>query len=125
MYSRKLVACVGVIIASLAVASMGATTPNRTTYFTFSAPVRLPNQILPAGTYLFELAAPDSASNLVRVRDRHRSKVYLTAFTRLVQRSASGDLESVITFGEAAKGSARPIRVWYPDGERMGREFIY
>ena len=125
MYSRKLVACVGLIIASLAVASMGATTMNKTTYFTFSAPVRLPNQILPAGTYLFELAAPDSARNLVRVRDRNRTKVYLTAFTRLVERSSHGDLKPEIVFGEAVKGSAPPIRVWYPDGERMGREFVY
>ena len=125
MFSRKLVACVGVILASLAVESIGATTPNRTTYFTFSAPVRLPNQILPAGSYVFELVATDSAPNLVRVRDRSRSKVYLTAFTRLVQRNDAGDLKSMITFGEAAKGSAPPIRVWYPDGERMGREFIY
>ena len=125
MYSRKLVACVGLIIASLAVASMGATTMNKTTYFTFSAPVRLPNQILPAGTYMFELAAPDSANNLVRVRDRNATKVYLTAFTRLVERNNHGDLKPAITLGEAPKGSAPPIRVWYPDGERLGREFIY
>ena len=125
MYSRKLAACVGLIIASLAVASMGATTMNKTTYFTFSAPVRLPNQILPAGTYMFELAAPDSANNLVRVRDRNATKVYLTAFTRLVERSNRGDLKPQIILGEAAKGSAPPIRVWYPDGERLGREFIY
>jgi hypothetical protein len=125
MFSRKLIACVGVIIAALAVTSIGATTPNRTTYFTFSAPVRLPNVTLPAGTYMFELAAPDSATNLVRVSDRLRSKVYLTAFTRLVVRNDRGDLKSVIAFAETAKGTAPPIRAWYPDGERVGREFIY
>ena len=124
MFSRRFAAYLGVMVASLAVASIEATTFNRTTYFTFSAPVRIPNQVLPPGTYVFELVAPDSASNLVRVSDRNRSRVYLTAFTRLVQRDA-GNLTSVITFGEAAQGSAPPIKVWYPDGERMGREFIY
>ena len=70
---------------------------------------------------MFELAAPDSANNLVRVSNRNATKVYLTAFTRLVERNNHGDLKPEITLGEAPKGSAPPIRVWYPDEDILTR----
>ncbi len=56
--------------------------PNRTTRLTFNTPIGLPGVTLAAGTYTFELAAPDADLNIVRVMNRDRSVVYLTAFTR-------------------------------------------
>ena len=65
-----------------------AMTPRRTTYFTFNSPVRLTGVLLPAGTYVFEIANPDTASNVVHVLDRKRSKVYASALTRTGDTSA-------------------------------------
>jgi hypothetical protein len=126
MSARRIVACVFVILSALAVASIGANamTWNRTTNFTFKVPVRLPGVLLSPGTYTFELASPNDLT-LVRVLDRSRSKVYLTAFTYLVTRPADNRLDATITFGEAAATAPPPINVWYPQGELTGRQFIY
>src|SRR5437764_5991380 len=48
------------------------------TYFTFSAPVEMPGIVLPAGTYKFELADPDSSRRVVRVSDKEGDKVHGT-----------------------------------------------
>src|SRR5689334_17713043 len=61
--------------------------PNRTTFFTFSRSVQIPGAALPAGTYLFELADPNHSLDVVRVLSKDRKRVYLTAFTRPVERS--------------------------------------
>ena len=57
--------------------------------------------------------------------DKVGSKVYLTAFTYLVNRPTSAKLDSKIVFGEAKAKTAPPIKVWYPVGDPMGRQFIY
>ena len=125
MSARRIVASV-VILGVLAVASIGAvsTTWNRTTRFTFNAPVRLPGVVLTPGTYIFELVSPNDLA-LVRVSDRSRSRVYLTAFTYLVTRPNDKGLDAAITLGEAATKAPASIMVWYPQGDRTGRQFIY
>jgi len=108
-----------------AVAEGMPTTSNRTTYLTFSGPFRLPGVTLPAGTYIFERVDSLSRIDLVRVMARDRSKVYLTAFTNLVERPAHGKMDTLITFGEVAAGTPAPVTTWYPHGERTGNRFIY
>jgi hypothetical protein len=115
-------AAVFVLAATLTGAAMP---PRRTTYFTFSAPVRLIGVLLPAGSYVFEIANPDTASNAVRVLDRKRSKVYATALTRTVTRPLGKGLDALIVFGEARPGSPRTISAWYPAGDSTGREFLH
>jgi hypothetical protein len=102
----------------------GATTLNRTTYFTFNAPVRLHGVLLPAGVYVFEIANPDSGSNVTRVLDRKRSKVYVNGLTRVVIRPPSGRLDAAIIFGETVTSAPRRVDGWYPEGETTGREFL-
>ena len=123
--SAILLAVVAVAALAGAVAEGMPTTPNRTTYLTFSGPFRLPGVTLPAGTYIFERADSQSRIDLVRVLSRDRSKVYLTAFTNLVERPANGSMQTVVTFGEAAGGTAAPVAKWFPYGERTGHQFVY
>ena len=111
----------GVLAASAATPSAEM---NRTTYFTFSGPVRLPGIVLPAGTYAFDRLSPLDPM-VVRVMDRSHSKLYLITITRGVQRRADGNLDTTITLGETPKGTARPINVWFPAGLTLGHEFIY
>jgi hypothetical protein len=115
------VSAVCILAATL---SGGATTLNRTTYFTFNAPVRLYGVLLPAGVYVFEIANPDSGSNVTRVMDRKRSKTYVNGLTRVVTRPAAGRLDAAIIFGETVTSAPRHVSGWYPEGETTGREFL-
>src|SRR4029078_7924791 len=47
---------------------------NKSTYLTFSGPVQIPGATLPAGTYTFELAAPDTSRHVVRVSEKDTKK---------------------------------------------------
>ena len=97
---------------------------DRMMYVRFNRPVALPGVALAAGTYVFELPDPLGASDLVRVSSQDRRKVYLTAFTRIVERPA-GMKPGPVSFGEAPAHAPQPIKVWWPGYESTGREFIY
>jgi hypothetical protein len=97
----------------------------RTMYVTFNRPVALPGVALGSGTYIFELADPIAAWNVVRVSSRDRQRVYLTAFTRVVDRPRGMSPDQVISFSEASASAPQPVRAWWPEGESTGRQFIY
>jgi hypothetical protein len=123
----KAVVLGGVLIgvAGTAAPSRAWTDGGRTMYITFSGPVALPGVALGAGTYIFELALPDSNTSLVRVSSRDHRRVYLTAFTNLVGRPTAMRPGQVISLGEHAADAPPPVRVWYPTGSNDGRQFIY
>ncbi len=128
MRANKLkVAAVGGLFLAivLACATSRASTAEHTMYLTFSGRVALPGVELPAGTYVFELAAPTSDMSLVRVLSRDRRKTYLLAFTNPVARPHNLRAGQVITLGEGARGVAPQVRAWFPDETSTGREFIY
>jgi hypothetical protein len=114
----------GVAMLCVFVGSLGAWSPDRRAYMTFSGPVRLPGVTLPAGTYTFELPFENSR-NLVRVTNRQHTQVYYTGFTHLTQRSSRGSLDAKIVLGEAPANTIQPIKVWFPQDEVVGNEFIY
>ena len=80
---------------------------------------------LPAGTYTFELAAPDSDLDVVRVMNRDRSIVYLTTFTMQVTRPIGLRPGRTVTFAETPRGVAPRISTWYPIGQGIGHQFVY
>lgn len=130
MSMRKLLCTVSsiVILGVLATSTAGATfnlNNRRTTYLTFNGAVQLPGVSLPAGTYTFELALPDSTWDLVRVSSRDGKHVYLTAFTRVIERPREMPPNQYITFGEGPANAPPPIQAWFPPDERTGRQFIY
>ena len=91
---------------------------------TFSKAVMLPGVTLPAGTYVFESGPGGTNPNIVRVMSENRQKLFYLGFTNPVVRKF-GDEPSVLTFGEAADGSAAPILAWYPVGSNQGHQFLY
>jgi len=120
------------ILCGVVLLGVVATTPTgaienaqRTTYFTFRAPVALPGVTLPPGSYVFEVLNPDMSADLVRVSSRDHSKTYALQFTRHVHRDRRGDMKSIITLGEAASGTPQRIKTWFPENETTGREFLY
>ena len=129
MLTRRLVsaAIVAMILAVGATASVETRggSYHRTTYVTFGQKVALPGIELTAGTYIFELPMPDQYRNMVRVLSRDRKTVYLTQFTRTVQRPANLDPKRGISFHEASRGTAPSVSTWFPEHDDNGRQFIY
>jgi hypothetical protein len=128
MSTRKLLHtfCGVVLLGVLATSSAHAVFDGkRRTYFTFSQPVALPGVSLAAGTYLFEVPDPNHAWDVVRISSRDQSRVYLTAFTHRVERPTDRKLEAKIVFGEASGTNPPRVQAWYPEGEHVGRQFLY
>ena len=128
MLSRRMLAAAfgAAILAVAGISSLHAESGwEHTNYLTFSRSVALPGVELPAGTYIFELAMPQSERHLVRVMSGDRHQIYLTAFTNTVARPRDLKPNQIVTFGEASKNSAPSIKIWYPQGGGDGREFIY
>ena len=125
MHRRASLAVVGLVLAGFAAASpnVGAVESSQRIQLTFSKPISLPGVTLPAGTYLFERALPDSAVEIVRVSSQDRRFVYFTGYTQLVERP--GRNAPRITFGEAVAGAPAPIKEWYPSFTSSGHRFLY
>jgi hypothetical protein len=126
-FTRRAVLLVlgGLALCALAVAvpTQGGVNPSQTTRLTFSQPIALPGVTLAAGTYVFERANPIGAIDIVRVTSGDRRFVVYMGYTELVQRERPGSNQ--IVFGEAPRGSATPIREWYPTGSVTGHRFLY
>ena len=128
MLTRRLsfAALIAVVLSIQAIVSLDASAPeSRMNYLSFNAATRLPGVGLGAGTYIFELAAPEGDQSIVRVSSRDRKIVYYMGFTELISRPAGMSPDRFVSFGEASPQTPMPITVWYPAGEPMGRRFIY
>ena|SRR5690554_5296142 len=124
--TRTLLATAFAAVLAAAAGTVASAAPiNDTTYFTFDRSVALPGATLGAGTYIFERVDTASRTDLVRVLSADRSHVYLTQFTRLVDRPAGTGDEPTLAFGEAESGTPPPIAVWYPQGKPWGHAFVY
>lgn len=94
------------------------------TAITFSAPVQIPGQVLPAGTYIFQKADPEGDQDLVRILSVDLSVVYGTVQTVPVERrEATGD--TTITLTEPANGDPNVLVNWFYAGMLTGHEFVY
>jgi hypothetical protein len=128
MTRRKAVlAACGVIVGVVAAAATSDIPwdpMHRQTALTLNRAMSLPGVTLQPGTYVFEVVNPDSGSNIVRIRREDYRQVYFAAFTHMVERPDNLGGRPVL-LGEAIPGKAVPILAWYPQGDRMGRQFIY
>jgi len=96
---------------------------NEQTTVTFSAPVQIPGQVLPAGTYIFQQADPDNDQNLVRIFKADRSVVYAAVHTVPTQRKDIGD--TTITLAQPENGQPDMLVKWFYPGRSTGHEFVY
>jgi Protein of unknown function (DUF2911) len=96
---------------------------NESTKITFSAPIQIPGQVLPAGTYIFQQADPDDGLNLVQIFNADRSAVYATLQTISAERTeATGD--TAITLAQPE--NEQPVFVrWFSPGRLTGHQFVY
>lgn len=120
---RLLAVCGGILGAVVTTAAVGAASNlNHLEYVTFSGPVALPGVTLQAGSYSFQIADDNHA--VVLVRERITGKPVFMGLTNRVERP-NGIAAGRMVLGEARRGAATPILVWYmPEGDG-GRQFIY
>ena len=94
------------------------------TYFTFSAPVEMPGMVLPAGSYKFELADPDSTRRVVRISDKEGGKIH-GIFLSIPDQKLEPSDKPIVMFREAPAGAPEAVRAWFYPGETTGYEFVY
>jgi hypothetical protein len=96
---------------------------NQATQFTFNKPVQIPGQVLPAGTYLFEVI-PGFDHEDVRISDSSGTKIFALIHTFPVQ---DPDLFGKAGITLAERGAKKPeaVLAWYYPGRAEGHEFLY
>jgi len=88
---------------------------------TFSAPVTVPGQVLPAGTYVFE-AVKDGT--VTRIRSADGAHIYATILTAPTERLQP--VENVtVTFAKTPDGEPPRIDSWFFPGDSVGNQFLY
>lgn len=121
----------GVVIALgalLLCATFGPTSSanewNEKTIVTFSQPVEIPGQILPAGTYVFKLADSNAFRDMVQVWNADQDNLLATIFTIPSIRPETTD-HSVFEMEERPGKSPMALKYWYYPCEITGQEFAY
>jgi len=78
--------CCALALTALITGPARADEYTKQTFLTFSGPVALPGITLPAGTYMFKLADPESGRRTLQVWDKDGSKLYTTLLTIPIRR---------------------------------------
>lgn len=94
------------------------------TVLTFSGPVEIPGQILPAGTYVFRLADSSSNRHIVQVFNEDENRVFGT-FLAIPDYRLRPSEKTIIRFEERTAGSPQAIKGWFYPGRTDGHEFVY
>jgi hypothetical protein len=94
------------------------------TTFTFSGPVEIPGQELPAGTYVFKLADSQSDRDIVQVFSKDETHLFGTFLSIPNQRLRPAG-KPIITFEEKEAGSPEAVKAWFYPGEDYGHGFVY
>ena len=125
MKIHKSYIAVGMIIAFTLLFELAAHADeaNQATQITFSQPIQVPGQILPAGTYLFQLL-DDAELNTVQIFSPDRTHLYATL--RTIQ-ADSGQVHGGTTVELVEQGGGKPdvLRMWFYPGDDIGHEFVY
>lgn len=91
---------------------------------TFNAPVEIPGQVLPTGTYVFKILDIWSTRDVVRVFNADESKVLATTIAIPRYRSNPTD-QALFVFEERGSNSPQALEAWYYPGHTFGHQFIY
>jgi len=118
------IACGAAMLALVLTPAARADEFTKLTLLTFSGTVDLPGISLPAGTYRFSLADPETGRRVVKVASKDGTKTYGMFLSMSNQRMTPTD-KPVILFTEAAAGAPPAVKVWFYPGESYGYEFAY
>jgi hypothetical protein len=97
---------------------------NKKTVMTFSQPVEIPGQILPAGTYTFKLLDSQSDRHIVQVWDADGSHL-ITTVLAINNRRMKPTGNTVVKFAERSGDNPEALKAWFYPGDNFGQEFVY
>jgi hypothetical protein len=97
---------------------------DKKTLVTFDQPIEIPGQILPAGTYLFQVVDLLGTRNVVRITNDVGTRVYATLLAVTDFRLEASE-ETTLIFYEARPNTPEPLRAWFYPGYQYGFEFVY
>lgn len=111
-----------ILVSGAAVPLARADEADQQTKITFSEPVEIPGQVLPAGTYWFVLDRNSSNRHIVRIYSADWKTLYATELAIPAERLQVTD-NTAIKFAETV--SAPALLTWFYPGELTGHEFLY
>jgi hypothetical protein len=120
------------VLVVLALSLLGATLApgaradewNKKTVMTFSQPVEIPGQVLPAGTYTFKLADSLSDRHIVQVFNADGTQIIATILAINNYRLQPTG-KTAITFAERSGDNPEALKAWFYPGDNFGQEFVY
>ena len=102
----------------------GAAEWNKGNTVMFSAPVAIPDQVLPPGRYVFKLADPQSDRPIVQIFTEDQSALIATVQAIPAYRLEPTD-DTLVTFEERTTGNPEAVKRWFYPGELSGVAFVY
>lgn len=125
MKFNKVAFVVAAVLAAILFAEVvaHADEADQSTVLTFSAPIAIPGQVLPAGTYLLKLPSPDNL-HLVQIFNVDQTRLYATLQTNSIARPAPAQ-DTVVTLADQGPGQPQAFLTWFYSGITIGQEFVY
>ena len=96
---------------------------NKKTFVTFSEAVEIPGQILPAGTYVFELMDSPSNRHIVQIWNAGHDDLLATIFTIPSEQMEPAD-DSIFEFDERPSNSPMALHYWFYPGDLVGQSLL-
>ena len=108
------------LAAAIAVPQLRADETNKKTTMTFSAPVEISGETLPAGTYVFKTL--DTDRDVILVMDRDNSHV-VTIIRAIPAESSTISEKTRVELSEGVGNSPEVMHAWFYPGQTTGWEF--
>lgn len=112
------------LFGTLITPNIRADEQNKKTVMTFSQPIEIPGQILPAGTYTFKLLDSLSDRHIVQIWDADGTHLITTVLAiNNVRLRPTG--KTVVKFAERSGDNPEALKAWFYPGDNFGQEFVY
>lgn len=97
---------------------------NKKTVMTVNEPFQVPNQVLPAGTYVIKLLDSPSDRHIVQIFNADETHLFTTILA-IPNYRIQPTGKTVFTFWETPPGQPKALRAWFYPGDNFGQEFAY
>jgi len=91
---------------------------------TVSEPIQVPNQVLPAGTYVIKLLNSQSDRHIVQIFNADENHLFTTILA-IPNYRIQPTGKTVFSFWETPPGQPKALRAWFYPGDNFGQEFAY
>jgi hypothetical protein len=112
------------IFGAMSASNVWADEYNKKTVMTFSQPIEVPGQVLPAGTYTFKLIDSPSDRHIVQIFNADGSQL-ITTILAINDYRLHPTGRTVVKFAERPGDEPEALKAWFYPGDNFGQEFVY